>query len=48
MSNWAYLVRLVRYWDAIERVIAERGPGPWFYAVNEGGLSEIPVHAIRP
>jgi hypothetical protein len=40
-STWDWLRRLVRHWDAMEAVIANRGGGPWFYAINEGGLSEI-------
>lgn len=43
LSNWDTLARLIRYWGAIEDVIVDRGDGPWFYAVNEGGLSEIRV-----
>lgn len=41
LSNWGYLVRLVRRWDDIEERIRIRGPGPWFYAVNESNLAEI-------
>jgi hypothetical protein len=41
MSTWDWLTRLVRHWDAMEREIAARGAGPWFYAVNDGGLKEI-------
>lgn len=41
LSNWDYLVRLVRRWPDIERLIAERGDGPWFMAVNESTVSEI-------
>ena len=43
MSTWTWLSRLVRNWTAIERVIAAQGAGPWFYAVNEAGLKEIPL-----
>jgi hypothetical protein len=43
LPTWGWLVRLVRHWDAIERTIEERGEGPWFYAVNDGGLREIVV-----
>lgn len=41
MSTWDWLARLVRHWTAMERIIDVRGDGPWFYAVGEGGLSEI-------
>jgi hypothetical protein len=42
MSTWEWLSRLVRHWPAMERVMSARGDGPWFYAVNDGGLKEIP------
>lgn len=41
LATWGWLERLVRQWDAIERTIDERGPGPWFYAVHDVGLREI-------
>ena len=41
LSTWDWLVRLVRHWAAMEEVIRTRGGGPWFYAVNEGGIREI-------
>lgn len=41
LSNWDYLVRLVRRWDDLERVLTERGNGPWFMAINENSISEI-------
>ena len=43
MPTWMWLTRFVRQWDAIERTIAERGAGPWFYSVTETGLTEITV-----
>ncbi len=43
LPTWGWLSRLVRHWEAMERTIEERGPGPWFYAVNDGGLREIVV-----
>lgn len=43
LTTWGYLVRLVNRWDDIEQVVRDRGPGPWFYAVNEARLSEIAV-----
>jgi hypothetical protein len=43
LSNWDYLVRLVRRWDDMERVIASRGTGPWFMAVNERDVTELRV-----
>lgn len=41
LSNWDNLARLVRHWDAIEDVIADRGAGPWAYAVNDAEITEI-------
>ena len=41
LSTWDYLVRIVRRWREIEREIASRGDGPWFFAINEGNLTEI-------
>lgn len=41
LPTWGWLVRLVRNWEAIERVIRERGAGPWFYAVNDRSVKEI-------
>lgn len=43
MQTWGWLTRLTRHWEAMERVISEHGDGPWFYAVNDGGLKEIDV-----
>lgn len=45
LGTWATLVRIVRRWDSIEDVIATRGKGPWFYAITDGGLSEIALPA---
>jgi PIN like domain len=43
LPTWEWLVRLVRHWESMERTIDNRGAGPWFYAVNDHGLSEIRV-----
>jgi hypothetical protein len=43
LSVWATLVRLVHRWPEMERIVAARGPGPWFMAVNEGEIVEIPL-----
>jgi PIN domain-containing protein len=43
LSTWGNLVRVVRWWDRIEEVIRNRGPGPWFYALNENSVTEIRV-----
>lgn len=41
LSNWDNLVRLVRRWDELEGVVANRGPGPWFMAVNDRNIVEL-------
>jgi hypothetical protein len=43
LSNWDYLVRIVRRWGDIERTLEERGPGPWFMAVSDLRVSEVKV-----
>jgi hypothetical protein len=43
LSTWDWLVRVVRQWKAIEETIDQRGEGPWFYAINEVGLREVPL-----
>jgi hypothetical protein len=43
-SSWEWTLRLARYWDQIERLIEEMGPGPWFITVNKSG----PVVSYRP
>lgn len=41
LSTWDWLVRLVRRWNEIVEIARVRPSGPWFYVVNDGGLSEI-------
>lgn len=43
MNSWDTLARLVRRWDEIERLLTERGPGPWFMAINAQSVSELTV-----
>lgn len=43
LATWDWLVRLVRYWDRVEEAIADEGPGPWFYVINENGLRKLTV-----
>jgi hypothetical protein len=45
LSVWGTLVRLVNRWPDIERIIAARGPGPWFMAINENEIVELPPPA---
>ena len=41
LSNWLALVRIVERWNDIERIVATRGEGPWFMAINEREILEI-------
>jgi hypothetical protein len=43
LTSWGYLVRLVRRWDELERIINERGAGPWFMAIHETRITEVVV-----
>jgi hypothetical protein len=43
LSTWDALVRMVNRWDDIEETMAQRGAGPWFIAVFDRALREIPV-----
>jgi len=43
LTSWGNMVRLVRRWDDLERVIRERGSGPWFMAVHEHRVSEVTI-----
>lgn len=43
LSVWGQLVRVVKHWPDIERIVMTRGPGPWFMAINENEIVEIPL-----
>ncbi len=43
LTTWDALGRLVRRWADIEKALVEKGPGPWFVAVNEANIVEIGV-----
>jgi hypothetical protein len=43
LSTWDWLGRVVRQWKVMEKIIEERGAGPWFYAINEVGIRELTV-----
>ena len=47
LPTWEWLVWVVRHWDAIEEIVRARPEGPWFYVINEVGLSEIPLGPYR-
>lgn len=41
LSTWDWLVRIVHRWDDMEQVMRDRPDGPWFYVINEAGLTEL-------
>jgi len=41
LSVWATLARLVHRSPEVERIVATRGPGPWFMAIDEGEVAEV-------
>ena len=47
LGNWENLCRIVKYWDRMERIVEARPKGPWFFAVNAGGLTEFTVRPRR-
>lgn len=34
---------LVKWWDRMEAIVADRGSGPWFYAVSDSAITEFAV-----
>jgi hypothetical protein len=47
LNNWGYLERVIRHWKALELIVASRGPGPWFWGIDETRVSEIPFTRRR-
>jgi hypothetical protein len=43
LTTWGYLARLVRRWQDMEAILATRGDGPWFMAVHETRVTEVPL-----
>jgi hypothetical protein len=43
LATWDHLVRVVRRWNDIEDALTTRGPGPWFLAINETQITEVPL-----
>lgn len=48
LGTWDWLSRVVRHWPRMELILAERPTGPWFYLINETGLSEISLDELPP
>ena len=42
-SDWTYLGRPMRFWSRMEQTVAERGTGPWAYAITETKIVGLPV-----
>jgi len=47
LPTWEWLKRIVRHWDAMESIVADRPDGPWFYLLNASGLVEVPIKNYR-
>lgn len=43
LTTWGYLVRIILRWDDIEGTIVNRGAGPWFMAIADNRITEIPA-----
>lgn len=39
-GTWGDLKRLVRWWEAIEKLLEEQPEGPWFYRILHTGLKQ--------
>ena len=47
LTSWGKLVRFVMRWEDIEEQISIRGGGPWFMAINERDVVDIPLHPAK-
>lgn len=47
LTTWEWLASVVRYWPRMEEIIAERGPGPWIYMLNENTIDEFVPRQAR-
>lgn len=43
LTTWDWLTRLVRRWDQMEDIVRSRRPGPWFFAIQEQAIVEVPL-----
>jgi hypothetical protein len=47
LSNWDAISLLVRRWDALETKIKDAGDGPWFYRIQENGITPMPLPSFE-
>jgi len=57
LSTWDWMVRVVRHWPQMEKIVTDRPTGPWIYMLNEKtvdeyvpgniGAAAAPEHAPR-
>ena len=43
LSNWESIKLVIKWWDRLEEIVADRGDGPWFQAVSDGAIREFAV-----
>lgn len=43
LTTWDWLTRLVRRWEQMEDIIRTHGAGPWFFAIHEQAIVEVPL-----
>lgn len=47
LSNWDAASLLIRRWEALEMKIKDAGDGPWFYRIQERGITSMPVPPLE-
>ncbi len=43
LNNWENLKLVVKWWDRMEDVVRDRGPGPWFQVIHDTTIRELAV-----
>ena len=43
LNNWETLKLIVKWWDRMEQIVRDRGPGPWFQAIHDTRIRELTV-----
>jgi hypothetical protein len=43
LATWDALRLVVKSWDRMEEIVRDRGAGPWFQAISDGGIREFTV-----